>query len=148
MINRILVAFDGTPSAERALEFGLDLAEKYGASVRILNVLELPVYSVAAENPLGLSGGVAGFAKDLRKFHQELLARAAQKAVATKPNVKAATEMREGNPSAQIVVTAAEGKFDLIVLGHGGEGRLQELFLGGTSERVAHLARCAVLIVK
>jgi nucleotide-binding universal stress UspA family protein len=65
-----------------------------------------------------------------------------------KPNLAVSTELREGNPAAQIVVEASEGKFDVVVLGHGGEGRLRELFLGGTSERVAHLARCAVLIVK
>jgi nucleotide-binding universal stress UspA family protein len=147
LINKILVGFDGTSSAERAVEFGLDLAEKYSASVLILNVIELPVYSVA-ENPLDLSSDVAGFAKDLRKSHQDMLARAAEKAAATKPNVKTTTEMREGNPSAQIMATATEGKFDLIILGHGRESKLQELFLGGTSERVAHRARCAVLIIK
>jgi nucleotide-binding universal stress UspA family protein len=56
--------------------------------------------------------------------------------------------LREGNPASQIAAAAKEGVFDVVVLGHGGEGRLKELFLGGTSERVAHQARCAVLIVK
>ena len=48
----------------------------------------------------------------------------------------------------QVVKAAEEGKFDVIVVGHGRESKLRELFLGSTSERVAHMAKCAVLIVK
>jgi nucleotide-binding universal stress UspA family protein len=33
VISKILVGYDGTSSAERALEFGLDFAEKFGAQV-------------------------------------------------------------------------------------------------------------------
>jgi nucleotide-binding universal stress UspA family protein len=64
------------------------------------------------------------------------------------PNVNVAMELRDGNPPTQIVAVAVEGGFDLVVVGHGGEGRLRELILGGTSERVAHSAKCPVLIVK
>ena len=147
MISKILIAVDGTESANKTLDFGLDLAEKYSAPAIILNVLDLPVYG-SPEDPLAMSAGMAGFMKDLRKSHEGILSKAAQRAAAVKPNVKVTTELREGNPPAQIVMAAAEGNFDVIVVGHGGEGRIRELFLGGTSERVAHLARCAVLIVK
>ena len=147
MISKILIAVDGTESANKTLDFGLDLAEKYSAPAIILNVLELPIYG-SPEDPLAMSAGMAGFMKDLRKSHEGILSKAAQRAATVKPNVKVTTELREGNPPAQIVTAAAEGNFDVIVVGHGGEGRIRELFLGGTSERVAHLARCAVLIVK
>jgi nucleotide-binding universal stress UspA family protein len=147
LISKILVGFDGSECANRALEFGLDLADKYSASVLILNVLELPVYG-GPEDPLAVSAGMAGFVKDLQEAHQATLAKGAEKAAQLKPNVKASTELREGDPSGQIVAAAEEGGFDVVVVGHGGEGRLRELFLGGTSERVAHLARCPVLIVK
>ncbi len=147
MISKVLVAVDGSECASRALDFALDVAEKFSASLTILNVLELPIYSIP-EEPLSVSPGMVGFANDLRKVHETILSKAAEKAATLKPNVKATTELREGNPPSQIVATANEGKFDVIVLGHSGAGRLKEMFLGGTSERVAHLARCAVLIVK
>ncbi len=147
MIAKILVGFDGTKCAEKALEFGLDLAEKYSAEVLILNVLELPAYG-NPDDPLAMPAGMAGLIRDLRKSHESVLANGLDKAAKTKPNVKVATELREGDPSAQIVVAAQEGGFDVIVVGHGGESRIRELFLGGTSERVAHTSRCAVLIVK
>jgi nucleotide-binding universal stress UspA family protein len=147
LISKILIGFDGTKCAERALEFGLDLAEKYSAEVMILNVLELPTYG-SPDDPLAMTAGMVGLIKDLRKSHEGVLARGFQKATKTKINIKVATELREGDPSAQIVIAAQEGGFDVIVVGHGGESRIRELFLGGTSERVAHLARCAVIIVK
>jgi len=147
LISKVLVAFDGSECSVRALEFALNVAEKFSASVLVLNVLELPVFS-APEEPLGLSSSMVGVVKDLRKAHSDILAKAAEKAAAFKPEVNVKTELREGNPATQIVASSAEGGFDVIVLGHGGEGRLRELFMGGTSERVAHMSRCAVLIVK
>jgi nucleotide-binding universal stress UspA family protein len=147
LITKVLVAVDGSECANRALDFALDIAEKYSAPLQIVNVLEPSVYG-SPDNPLTVSPGMVAFNKDLRKAHVEILSKAAKRAAALKPDVKVSTELREGNPANQIVAAANEGSFDVVVLGHGGEGRLRELFLGGTSERVAHSARCAVLIVK
>jgi nucleotide-binding universal stress UspA family protein len=147
LITKVLVAVDGSECANRALDFALDIAEKFSAPLTILNVYELPVYS-SPEEPLAVSVGMTGFVNDLRKIHEGILSKAAEKAAALKPNLKSSTELREGDPPSQIVAAASEGKFDIVVLGHSGAGRLKEMFLGGTSERVAHLAHCAVLIVK
>jgi nucleotide-binding universal stress UspA family protein len=147
LISKVLVATDGSECADKALVFALDLADKFSASVLIVNVLELPVFN-APEEPLATSTSMMGVVKDLQKAHMEVLAKAEGKAKQLKPNLQVSTELREGNPAAQIVAAATEGSFDVIALGHGGAGRFRELFLGGTSERVAHVARCAVLIVK
>ena len=147
MISKILVGYDGASSAERALEFGLDLAEKFGAEVVIVNVFELPVYG-APDDPLAVTEGLSGLIKDLRAAHEGILSKGVQKAAQLKPNLKVVSQLMEGNPAEQIVEAAKDGSFDIVVVGHGGESRVREMFLGGTSERVAHLARCAVLIVK
>ncbi len=147
LISKILVAVDGSECSWRALNFALDIAEKFSASTLVLNVLELPVFG-APEEPMGISSSMIAVVKDLRKAHNDILVNAVEKAAAFKPDMKVSTELREGNPASQIAAAAKEGSFDVVVLGHGGEGRLKELFLGGTSERVAHQARCAVLIVK
>jgi nucleotide-binding universal stress UspA family protein len=147
LITKVLVAVDGSECATRALGFALDIAEKFSAPITILNVLELPVYSTP-EEPMSVSPGMVGFVNDLRKVHEGILSKAAETAATLKPNMRTSTELREGDPPSQIVAAANEGKFDVVVLGHGGAGRLKEMFLGGTSERVAHLAKCAVLIVK
>jgi len=148
LISKILIAYDGTECSNRAMDVGLDLAEKYSASVLILNVLELPVYGTP-EDPFAISAGMNGLIKELRKSHEAMLANAADKAARQKPNLKMTTQLNEGNPPSTIVSIATDGEIDIIVMGHGGgDGRFRELFLGGTSERVAHLAHCSVLIVK
>jgi nucleotide-binding universal stress UspA family protein len=148
LIKKMLVAVDGSSNSDRALDYALNLAEKCGASVLILNVFQLPAFYESPEEPPVYSASRADYIKDLQKMHEKTLARVATKARTLKPSLEIAAEMREGEPSAQIVGAAKEGGFDLIVVGHKGWSRMRELFLGGTSERVAHLAECAVLIVK
>jgi nucleotide-binding universal stress UspA family protein len=148
LIKKVLVAVDGSENALRALGFALDLAEKYAASVLILNVFQLPAVSASPDDPLVYSSSRAAFIKDLQKVHEESLAKAIDEAKRLKPGLEIAAELKEGEPAAQIVEAAKEGGFDVIVVGHRGLGRLSEVFLGGVSERVSHLASCAVLIVK
>jgi nucleotide-binding universal stress UspA family protein len=148
LIKKVLVAVDGSANSLRALDFGLDLAEKFSASVLILNVFQLPAMYTSPDDPAVYSSSRAAFINDLQKLHQETLAKAVDEAKRLKPSLEVATELKEGEPAAQIVETAKEGGFDVIVVGHRGLSRLSEVFLGGVSERVAHLARCAVVIVK
>jgi nucleotide-binding universal stress UspA family protein len=117
LITKILVAFDNTECANKALDFALDMAEKFGAQVHVLNVMEIPVFS-SPDDPLAFSPGMVGVVKDLRKAHLEILAKAAKKAASLKPDVLVSTELREGKASAEIVAAAGRGGFDVVVLGH------------------------------
>jgi nucleotide-binding universal stress UspA family protein len=56
--------------------------------------------------------------------------------------------LKEGDPALEIVNTAKEGGFDVIVVGHRGLSKMKELFLGSISEKVAHLTPCPVIIVR
>ena len=109
MISKILVGFDGTKCSEKALDFCLDLAEKYSAEVLILNVLDLPAYS-NPEDPLTISAGITGLIKDLRTSHEGILASGLSYAVKTKPKVQVHTDLREGDPATQIVAGCSRWK--------------------------------------
>jgi nucleotide-binding universal stress UspA family protein len=148
LIKKVLVAVDGSENSLRALAFALDLAEKYIASVLIINVFQLPAVYTSPDDPAAYSGSRAAFIKDLQRLHEEILAKAVADAKRLKPDLEVATALKEGGPAAQIVEAAKQGDFDIIVVGHRGLGRLSEVFLGGVSERVAHLAKCAVVIIK
>jgi nucleotide-binding universal stress UspA family protein len=147
MISKVLVAFDGSKYSLRALDFALELADKYSAEVVVLHVFEPPVFA-DPENLARISMGEAELIRDLRKSHEIILENARELVSEKAIGIKVQIEMREGSPASQIVSAAKEGKFDIIVIGHGGKGRTGEMLLGGTSERVAHLAECPVLIVK
>jgi nucleotide-binding universal stress UspA family protein len=159
LITKILVGVDGSEHSEKALDYALEVADKFSASVLILNVFQPPPESgyqqsmvqhlPASGSPqeqIGYQSNIASFIKDLRKVHEAVLSRATERATKLKPTLKITADLKEGDASSQIVETAANGQFDLIVIGHRGDRKISELFLGSTSERVAHQARCAVLI--
>jgi nucleotide-binding universal stress UspA family protein len=161
LITKILVGVDGSKNSEKALDYALEIADKFSASILILNVFQPPpesgykanVFSQFPESgysqdTIGEQSNMSAFIKDLRKLHEAILSKAAERAIKLKPILKITTELIEGNTPSQIIETAANGGFDLIVVGHMGESEIKEFLLGSTSERVAHQARCAVLIVK
>ena len=97
MIRNVLVAVDGSENSDRALDFALDLAEKYGAAVTVLNVSESPAMGAVPIEPTTVSGeSMVVFAKDLRRFHEEILSKAVAHAREVKPNVVVFSKLREG----------------------------------------------------
>ena len=160
-MTKILVGVDGSENSQKALDYALEIAEKFGASVHILNVFQPPPEvedqlstfqrtptSGYPEGQMGYQSNMASFIRDLRKMHEAVLSKANEYATKLKPALKITAELKEGDASSEIVETATNGRFDLIIIGHKGNSKITELFLGSTSERVAHQAKCSVLISK
>jgi nucleotide-binding universal stress UspA family protein len=149
LIRSVLVAVDGSENSDRALDFALDLAEKFDASVTVLNVSESLAMGAVPQESIAYSGGsTAVFAKDIRKIHDEILSKSVAHARAVKPTLAVSSMLKEGDPALEIVNAAKEGGFDVIVVGHKGFGKMKGLFLGNISEKVANLAPCPVIIVR
>jgi nucleotide-binding universal stress UspA family protein len=161
LITKILVGVDGSKNSEKALNYGLEIAEKFSASVHLLNVFRPPQEfgyqpnlpqqfqgSVYPQDQIGNLSNMTTIIKDLRKVHEVILSKATENAYKLKPAIKITAELKEGDEASQIVETAANGQFDLIVIGHRGDSKINEIFLGSTSQKVAHQAKCAVLIIK
>jgi nucleotide-binding universal stress UspA family protein len=150
VINNVLVAVDGSENSERALDFALDLAEKYAASLTILNVSESTAVSTVPQDPSLISAdGMIVFSKDIDKIHENILRKAVIHARESKPNVVVSSKLREGNPAVQIIDEAKEAATSIIVVGHKGVGKVKEfLGLGGISEKVVHTAPCPVVVVR
>ena len=152
MIEKILVALDGSESADRALDFALDLAEKYSADVVLLSVVQPLIVPMISYPTAGVPPvppvAMGTYPKGLKVSYEKVLSEALKKAKKIKPKVKVSTKLVEGRPSDRIVETAKEGNFDIIVIGSRGLGGIKEFFLGSISDRVADEATCPVLIVK
>lgn len=148
-ITKILVGVDGSENSDRALDFALDIAEKFNAPILILNVSVSAAITAVPGDPLGYSSSsTAALGKDLMKVHDEILSKSVAHAKAVKPALSISFKLKEGDPAQEIVNTAKEGGFDVIVIGHRGLSKMQELFLGGVSEKVAHLTPCPLIIVR
>jgi nucleotide-binding universal stress UspA family protein len=150
LIKRVLVAVDGSENSDKALIFALDMAEKYDATLTILNISEPPIMGTVPQEPWNISGeAMATFTKDLERIHKSILSRAVAQSKLAKLNLKVSSKLREGNPAMEIVAEAKDGHFDVVVVGHKGVSHVKELLgLGGISEKVAHSAPCSVIIVR
>ena len=149
MIKNILVAVDGSEYSNRVLDFAIDLAEKYRSAITVLNVSESPAMGAVPFEPTTSSGdNLVLFSKDLRRLHEDILSKAVAHAKEVNPKVTVLSKLREGDPAMEITAEAKESAFDIVVVGHKGESRIREVFLGSVSEKVSHSAPCSVVIVR
>jgi nucleotide-binding universal stress UspA family protein len=88
------------------------------------------------------------YVKGIETAHEKMLAEALKKAKHSKPGLTISKLLINGRPADEIVKLANQDKFDLIVMGSRGMGRIKEFFLGSVSDRVADEAHCPVLLVK
>jgi nucleotide-binding universal stress UspA family protein len=138
MLKRILVAYDGSESAQRAFQFALELARPFGATVSVLSVARPPEPPTMVETSAMLEAATEHFEKDFKGF--ELAAGNAR--------VPLETCVVVGHPADQIVHAASEQRADLIVMGHRGKSLVQRWLLGSVSKRVLSYAPCSVAIVR
>jgi nucleotide-binding universal stress UspA family protein len=150
VIKKMLVPIDGSEHSDRALDYALDLAEKYSADITLLTVAQSVVAtgSMFLTQPILPPTSTAIYVKEIEAAHKKMLSEALKKAKERKLNIKISKKLVNGRPADKIVEIANEGNFDIIVMGSRGAGGIKEFFLGSVSDRVADEARCPVLLVK
>jgi nucleotide-binding universal stress UspA family protein len=139
---RILLAYDQSEPAGKALELCASLPWGEGDSVNVVTVLTL----------------VTGFRQDIRQQmspvwqQQKITARAARDGAVARlrgsvPGVT--SQLREGASSSHEIIEAAEtAGSHLVVLGSQGKSALQRFLLGSMTGNVARHAPCSVLVVR
>lgn len=140
MFQKILLAYDGSAGAKRALDVALDLAHTYRAELWALSVEErLPHYAATIDE-------VQEEHEFAKHYFQEALAVAYLRAL--RAGVELKSEIRAGHAARTIVDFVREGSFDLVVLGSSGHSKAWVMFLGTTVEKVSRHVSCTVLIAR
>jgi nucleotide-binding universal stress UspA family protein len=140
MYRKILLAYDGSEGANRALEVGVQLAQIHGAEL----------WALAVEERLPRFSGTIDEVQEEKQFANEQYGKLleAAKVKAKEGGIELKTLMRPGHPAQTILAVAKEGKFDLMLVGHTGLSGVWAAFLGTTAEKVSRHAPCSVLIVR
>lgn len=142
-IRRILVPTDFGDSAGPAVRYAAALAEKLGAELILVNVVQdLALAMPDAVMPTPVPG------PDLAQLIESAkagLANLVRSAPLVQLNPRA--EVRVGSPVAEIVAAAADLHADLICVGTHGRTGLAHLFLGSQAERILREAPCPVLTI-
>jgi len=148
MYRSIVVGTDGSASAEEAVRHAAGLAQACDSRLTVVSAYR----PVAASVSLAMASPGAGFLVDTeeladRERHQaeESLEHAV---MALGGATGTATATRPGDPADVLLTIAAEVEADLIVIGNRGMQGTKRFLLGSVPNRVAHHARCSVLIVQ
>ena len=145
MIEKILVAVDGSEPSEHALNQAVEHAVKWNAKLVIVSVVP-PISPLVYMGPAPMY--IDQYKKAARESHQTVLNKASTKVKNENPHIKVETRLEEGRPADVIVAIANEEDVDLIVIGSRGLGGITGWVLGSTSRHVVEACTKPILIVK
>lgn len=146
-LSKILVPTDFSEVANQAVGYGVKLAETNRAKLILLTVIgDLPLTN---EEMIMLRVSVNS-AKEYNKKQIDAATAKLKKLLrpAVVQKLRVQFMVRDGKPFTEIIRAAKATNADLIVMSSHGHGRLAELLLGSTTDRVVQKAPCSVLVVR
>jgi nucleotide-binding universal stress UspA family protein len=138
MIRKVLLGYDGSESSARALEFAVELAEKFSA--------ELHVVAIARPPEVGDDVETSAVMEQSSRHYGQLLVAARAKIGASLPSC--VTQVLIGHPAEQLVRYAEANHVDHIVVGHRGHTVFERWLIGSVARQVVAYATCAVTVVR
>jgi nucleotide-binding universal stress UspA family protein len=150
MIQKILVAVDGSDHALAAAGVAADLAVRFGASLTVLHVMTHRGTSMV---PPGLEEyahieHIFVTERGVFEAAAQSIVEAATRRALEEGTPKVEQIIEAGPPAETITDVAKRIHADMVVLGSRGLSDIQGLLLGSVSHKVGHLAHCTVLTVK
>lgn len=139
--SRLLCAHDGSAASQDGVDYAVSLAERTGAHLLLLSVVEQVPYGGDFTSP-----AYAAFRKERERHAVDALDHALE------PGVRARLSVSErvvyGRPWRQILEVAAQESADVIVLGIQGRGAVDLAMFGSTTNAVVRHAEQPVLTVR
>lgn len=133
---KVLIAYDGSTEARRALHWAARISS--GGPVAVISIapsLEATAKIADAIDPTS----------DMPE-HRRQLEEAAE--ILSKSDISAETILAVGNPAEEIINAAADGRFDIILVGIRGMSAARRFLIGSVAERVVRHATVPVLVVR
>jgi nucleotide-binding universal stress UspA family protein len=139
--RRVLVALDGSPSAEAVLRFLLEIAGPLDMTVLLLRVLE-PVPPVVIEGVRHMIEDVASRRRDAEEYLAPIAAALRSR------GVDVSWQVRRGRAAEQILAAAMESSVHLIAMATHGRTGLGRLLFGSVAEAVLRRAPVPVFMIR
>jgi nucleotide-binding universal stress UspA family protein len=135
ILGEILVAFDGSEAARKAIEHAINLLKPED---RLIILSVVPTTDIAEFAEIDPEISIARAQESINELLAELRER----------NINAIGVVKEGDIADQILKMGFELKCDLIVVGHKGISKIGKFQLGSVADKVARYANRPVLIVR
>jgi nucleotide-binding universal stress UspA family protein len=144
MYRKMMVAYDESPEATRALARAIELAKVMEAELRLVTVSEpLPAYVAYAD--VAFPGSQRMLAEERQSFYSKLQEEA--KARAAESGLRADGVIVEGDEVDSIVDSITSWHADLLVIGRRHHSSPLTRIWGGTVHEIAERTRCNILAV-
>ena len=138
---RIIVATDGSPGANRAVDTAAKLAKVTRSDLVILTIDG----NISGTELRQLASVKGDLGKALESKAQQILNRARKR---VRRHGITAVKLQSGwGEPAQAIIGAVRGKSDILVVGRRGRGHLSGFLLGSVSQKLTTLAPCKVMVV-
>ncbi len=137
MFETVVIATDGSESVRRAVAVAADLAERFGATVHALSVVD--------------TDEVEGSPESVRDDLRAALAESAEEAAGEIDewvDGEVVTAVREGRPAAEITGYARAKDADVVAMGTRGRHGENRFLIGSVAERVVRTCPAPVLTVR
>ena len=144
---RIMIAYDGSPSADYAVDEVVRRPWPAGSEVRLVTVLEQSA-PVPPEIGVELYGPVLEKIRTSQRESMQKALDAAAKRFAGRSDLKVEAELRDGAVNKSLLEAIKAFGADLVVAGSHGATALERLFIGSVSHALVTHAPCSVEIVK
>jgi len=142
MFKRIVVAYDGSDHAIKALSTAIELAKAFNSKLDVVEVVD-----TAALLGMGFAPIPSEVIAQIYNKAQNDVEQAKKKA--QEAGVKDVTsQVLEGDPATSIIEYASRNGADLVVMGSRGLSTFKRLVLGSVSSKVVQESRVPVLVVK
>lgn len=136
VLKDIVFATDFSPAAANALSYAGDLAQRFHASLHVVNAVEPANYSLPPETWHVADEARELETKKLRAFLQNSF-----------PTVESEVQIWEGTVSQVLTSAIDRDAADLVVLGTHGRTGVGKLLLGSSAEEILRNAPCPVLTI-
>jgi nucleotide-binding universal stress UspA family protein len=142
MVQTVAVGTDGSGTADKAVDFALELAARYEARIVFISAY-VPGREPHSRRESSAAGDDGEWSASPTEVVDATLRECEQRAEAR--GLRWASEAREGDPAKILVDLAASNEADVLVIGNKG---MHRKVLGSVPNTVTHNAPCSVMIVK
>jgi ACR3 family arsenite transporter len=159
-IKKILFATDLSQTARHAVKYACSIGNKFNAQVHAIHVVPDMLDEYSSGAGIDLSGSIDKKKWDefnkknieaAKKAIHERMKTTSQKFLEEMPHCPLSdsrTIVLAGNPVDEIVKTARDNNFDLIIIGTHGHGEFEEMVLGSTASGVILKSKVPVLVAR
>ncbi|MFB6087791.1 MAG: universal stress protein [Haloarculaceae archaeon] len=147
---KFVVAVDGSPESERALDHAVEMATAAGASLTVAYSVDPDVYDTGGTEPITDVADaerrlVMESVEDAEERGAEILADASAQ---VPDSVACDTELLYGDPVETVPEFAATEGYDGVFVGHRGLTEAQERVLGSVAKGIVERATVPVTVVR